>query len=150
MAWTQRDLVTAALNEHGLAGSVTPGQQQDVNISLGAMMASWEMSGIYLDFPIPTTAKGNDLDDSAVIDVRANEAVYLNLALRIAPANGKIVSQETRKGARAAYNKLLNRATIAPPVVRANGTLAGAGHKDRVFLPNEVIADRTKTVLDLT
>ena len=42
----------------------------------------------------------------------ANEAIYLNLAIRIAPIVGKTASMETKSSARDAYKELLKRAAM--------------------------------------
>ena len=154
VSWTKRQLVEQAHSEIGLgsyAFNLQPAQLQDAMIKMDSMLGNWETSGIYLGYPIPETPLASDLDVDTTVDVRSNEAIYLNLAIKIAPSFGKQIAHETRVNAKQAYNKLLNRATIAPKLKYADGTLAGSGNKERVFLPDiEIPATRIKDEVDLT
>jgi hypothetical protein len=68
----------------------------------------------------------------------ANEAVYLNLAIRICPAFGKTAAPELRLAAKQAYDALLSRA-MQPQPAQLPSMPAGAGNRglrgwDREFL----------------
>lgn len=123
MAWTKRELVMAAFSELGLsdyAYNMQPQQLETAMVAMDSMCAGWETSGIYIEYPFPPTDQLEyDLDDDSTIDMRNNEAVYLNLAIRLAPSFGKTVQAETRNGAKVAYTRLLNRATISPELRNA-------------------------------
>ena len=153
MSWTKRQLVMQALSELGLSGyafNMQPQQLEDAMIKMDGMLAGWETSGIYLGYPIPANPKAGDLDQDTTMELQANEAVYLNLALAIAPSFGKQVQNETRRQAAQAYNRLLNRATLSPEKKYAKDSLAGAGNKCRVFLPDEEVEAHSKEGLDLS
>lgn len=140
MAWTKRDYITQAFEEIGLGSYVfdlTPEQLQSALRRLNSMMATWNAKGIRLGFPLPSSPNGDDLDDVATVPDRANEAIVLNLAIRIAPGFGKAVMPETKVAAREAYNAMLTHYTH-PIEMQFQGTLpVGAGNKpiniDRPF-----------------
>jgi hypothetical protein len=78
------------------------------------------------------------LDQKTEVPDSSNEAIYLNLAIRIAPTVGKAVSIETKASAKAAYNQLLSRATKPVEQQLPNTMPAGSGNKkyryDQPFL----------------
>lgn len=132
MSWTKRQFVNQAFEEIGLASYVfdlQPEQLQSALRRMDAMMAAWNAKGIRVGYPIPTSPENSDLDDETGVPDAANEAIYTNLAIRIAPSFGKAVSQEAKVSARAAYDVLLMRAAV-PPEMQLPGSLpAGAGNK---------------------
>lgn len=154
MSWTKRQLVEQAHAEIGLSSysySLQPQQLQDAMIKMDSMLAMWRTKGIYIGYTSPEDQLGGDLDDDSEIELEANEAVYLNLAIRLAPSFGKFVAHETRINAKSAYLSLLNRATIAPELKHADGSLSGAGNRNgsryQTFLPNEEYTN-VKTIRD--
>lgn len=132
MGWTKRDFVKQAFEEIGYASYVfdlEPEQLQSAMRKLDTMMATWNSKGIKLYYPLPSGPATGDLDDETGVPDAANEAIYTNLALRLAPTVGKQVSQDTRVAAKMAYNELLRRAST-PPEMKFPRTLpAGAGNK---------------------
>ena len=145
MAWTKRDFITQAFEEAGLGSYVfdlTPEQLQTALRKLNAMMATWNAKGIRLGFPLPSSPNGDDMDDVATVPDRANEAIVLNLAIRIAPGFGKAMMPDTKIAAREAYNAMLAHYTY-PIEMTFTGTLpTGAGNKpmniDRPFFDQPV------------
>lgn len=149
MGWTKQELVEQAYEEIGLASYVfelQPEQIQSGVRKMNAMMAQWSARGIRLGYSFPVTANGSDPAlDSGVPD-RAVEAVYLNLALRLASAVGKEPSIDLRREARKSYLTLLGRSALPQPIQYPSGMPAGAGNKpwrgpQRVFLddPEETL-----------
>ncbi len=133
MGWTKRQFVTQAFEEIGLAAYVydlTPEQLQSALRRLDAMMAGWNANGIRIGWPIPSNPDNADLDqDSGAPDI-ANEAIYLNLAVRLAPSFGKTVSADTKIDADAAYSNLLNQTAAPVPERQYPNTLPrGQGSK---------------------
>lgn len=130
--WTKRNYIEQAFAEIGLAGYVfdlTPEQMQSSLRQLDAMMATWDSKGLRLGWPLSLTPGNSELDTVTGIHTWADEAVYLNLALRIAPGFGKTVGAETRTNAKTSYDTLLMRAA-RPLQAQYPGTLpAGAGNK---------------------
>lgn len=132
MSWTKRQFVQQAFEEIGLASyafDLQPEQLQSALRRMDAMMATWNAKGIRIGYPIPTSPENSYLDDETGVPDAANEAIYTNLAIRIAPSFGKAVSMEAKASARAAYDVLLMRAAV-PPEMQLPGSLpAGAGNK---------------------
>jgi len=132
MGWTKRQFVTQAFEEIGLAAYVfdlNPEQLQSGLRRLDSMMATWNAKGIRLGYPLPSSPQDSDLDEQTSVPDSSNEAIYLNLALRIAPSFGKTPSVDTKATAKAAYDNLLSIAAM-PMEMRLPGTLpVGAGNK---------------------
>lgn len=109
MSWTKRQLITQAFEEIGLAAfafDLTPAQMQSALRRLDSMMASWAAKGLALGYPTHTNPDDSDLDEDSLIPESANEAVYLNLGPRIAPAFGKVVAMEVKTNAKQALDTL--------------------------------------------
>lgn len=142
MGWTKRQFITQAFEEVGLAAYVfdlTPDQLQSALRRLDSMMASWNAKGIRLGYPLPSNPDDSDLDQQTGVPDSANEAIYLNLGIRIAPGFGKTVSVDTKSNAKACYDTLLARAAF-PMEQQLPGTMPlGAGNKpwnlDTTFVP---------------
>jgi hypothetical protein len=132
MGWTKRQFVTEAFDSIGLAGYVfdlQPEQLQSALRKLDSMMATWNAKGIRLGYPLPSSPQDSDLDEETNVPDSAFEAVYTNLALKIAPSFGKQVAIEVKVAAKQAYDTLLQRAT-APIEKQLPSTMPlGAGQK---------------------
>lgn len=132
MSWKKRDYIEQAFNEIGLAGYVfdlSPEQMQTALRQLDSMMSTWDGKGIRLGWPISLNPGNSDLDTEAPIITWANEAIYLNLGVRLGPTFGKVVPQETKTNAKMAYDAVLMRAA-RPQEMQFPETLpAGAGNK---------------------
>lgn len=132
MTWTKRQLISSAYEAVGLAGYVfdlQPEQFESAMRTMDAMLAAWNAKGIRLGYPIPASPEDSNLDDESSIPDAANEAVTLNLGLRLAAGLGKTVSVETKHLAKLAYDTLLSRAAM-PTEMQFPATLPlGAGNK---------------------
>ena len=132
MAYTKRQFVEAALTEIGLASyvfDIQPEQLEYARRRLDAMMADWNGKGIRLSYPIPASPEQGSLAEETNVPDSANEAVILNLAVRLAPSYGKQIMPDTRLVAKASYDTVLQRAT-APIELQFPDTLpSGAGNK---------------------
>ena len=146
MAYTKRQFVEAALTEIGLASyvfDIQPEQLEYARRRLDAMMADWNGKGLRLSYPIPASPEQGSLAEETNVPDSANEAVILNLAVRLAPAYGKQIMPDTRLLAKTAYDTVLQRAT-APIELQFPDTLpSGAGNKywrdaDDPFMPTPV------------
>ena len=142
MGWTKRQLVTQAFDEIGLASYIfdlQPEQLQSALRRLDTMMATWNAQGIRLAYPLPSNPQDSDLDQETEVPDSAYEAIYTNLAIRIAPSFGKQVAIEVKTTAKQAYNVLLQRATHPIDMQLPRTMPAGAGQKpwriDDPFLP---------------
>jgi hypothetical protein len=132
MSWTKRQFVEQAFRKAGLAAYVfdlTPDQLNSAMVDMDSMLATWNAKGIRLGYPVPTSPENSDLNQETNVPDSANEAIYLNLAIRIAPDFGKTIMPEIKIGAKLAYDALLARATM-PAEQQLPGALpSGAGSK---------------------
>jgi hypothetical protein len=133
MAFTKRDIITQAFEEIGLAGytfDLQPQQLESALRRLDNMMATWNGKGIRLGYPLPTSPGDSDLDEATEVTDMALEAMALNLAIRIAPGYGKVVSVDTKISAKQAYNQLIAQSAKPIEMQLDNYSVpAGAGAK---------------------
>ena len=133
MAWTKRQYITQAFEEIGLASYVydlTPEQLQSALRTLDAMIGGWNANGIRIGYPLPGSPESSDIDADAGCPDFAHEAIYLNLAVRLAGRFGKVVPPELRTYADMAYSNCLNQTAIPTPERQMPATLPrGAGTK---------------------
>lgn len=142
MSWTKREIVVQAFEEIGYASYIydaMPEQLDSVLRSLNSMLASWNAIGIRIGYPIASNPNDDDLNQDSQITDSAIEAVYTNLAIRIAPRFGKTIPQELRQTAKSTYDNLLTKLAMPPGMQFPNTLPSGAGNKPwrspyRVFL----------------
>ncbi len=136
MGWSKRQFVLRAFEEIGLAHYVfdlLPEQLQSAIYRLDGMCESWNALGIRLGYPIPSSPQYSQLDEQTTVPDCANEAIYTNLAIKIAPMFGKQVSPDLRINAKQAYNAMVSKLTEVHEMQL--GTIpAGAGQK-RLYWP---------------
>lgn len=132
MSWTKKDLIVQAYEEIGYASYVfdlEPEQMQSALRRLDSLMATWNGEGIAIGYLLPSSPENSSLDDLAGVPDWSYEAIYLELAKRLAPTVGKQVSQETKVAAREAY-KILLKKTQQNNTMQLPTTLPlGAGNK---------------------
>lgn len=132
MGWTKRQLIEQAYDEIGYAASafdLDGDILQRALYKLDAMMATWDKKGIQLGYPLTLSPEDSDLDTDTELPFTANEAVYLNLAIRVAASIGKVASNETKAAARIAYRALLNDAAMPNEMQLPRDMPRGAGNK---------------------
>lgn len=132
MSWTKLQLIRQAFSQIGLADydfDLQPEQLQNALFLLDSMMATWNAKGISLSYPTPTSPENSNTSDESNIPDRANEAVYLNLALRIAPTLGKQTTTELKSAAWYAYNNLLSWAMQPSEMALPHTMPRGQGNK---------------------
>jgi len=125
MSWTKRQLIEAALGEIGISSDnfdIPPEDYQRALARLDSMIAMWNAKGLVVGYPIASNPTTADLDEDSNIPDLANEAVFLNLAIRLAPSYGKVIPQDTKTNALYAYNALLQKNSIIPEV-QPNGSV---------------------------
>jgi hypothetical protein len=111
--WTKRDVIGQAFSEIGLASytfDLLPEQWEGALRRLDAMIAQWENKGIRLAWPLPVSFANSSIDAVTGAPDTALEALYLNLAVRLAPGYGKTPSPDTKSLASTAYKTLLAQA----------------------------------------
>lgn len=143
--WTKGDFVRMAFEEIGLGGYEFDMQPEQLNSALkrlDALCSTWNGKGIRLGYPMPCCPEGSQMQDATGVPDSANEALYTNLAIRLAPTLGKTVSAETRMVAKAGYDVLLARATMPNQMQFPASMPSGAGNRrrtvDRPFLRRPV------------
>lgn len=133
MGWTKRQFITQAFEEIGLAAYVydlTDEQLDSALRRLDAMVAGWNANGVRIGYPLPSSPQNSDLDQETGVPDFANEAIYLNLARRLAPSFGKVVDSETKAAADFAYSSMANQVAVPTPERQMPNTLPrGAGTK---------------------
>jgi hypothetical protein len=133
MSWTKREIVEKAFEEIGMAAYVfdlQPEQVESGRRSLDAMVAVWSSKRIQIGYPLPTEADSSDLDQDTYAPDYAIEAMYLNLAKRLASNFGKVLAPEKVVLAKESYENLLRMAVSNPPQMKYACSLpAGAGNK---------------------
>lgn len=130
MSYTKRQFIELAFDEIGLGYpySINSDQYEPALKKLDAMMAQWNAKGIRVGYPIPSSPENSDIADETNVPDSANAAIYLNLAIRIAPSFGKQLSIETKQYAKQSYNTLLSITTM-PQERQITGLPKGAGNK---------------------
>jgi len=121
-----------------------------------SMMAMWNGKGIRLGYPLHEDPKNSTLDESMNIPDRAYEAVSTNLAVRLAPTFGKVISPYIVGIAVKSLSALESRAAAPRPMQLPGNMPAGAGNKQygngysNNFLdpPEQYIATGPDNVLD--
>ncbi|KXO82658.1 hypothetical protein AYL20_01290 [Acinetobacter venetianus] len=145
MSWTKRQIIEQAYEELGLAAmfyDLQPEQLESARRKLDTMVAGWSSKSIQLGFPLPSEANSSDLDQSTNVPDYALEALYLNLAMKIAPSFGKAVAPETKQMADKAYRDVLRKAVNNPPQMKySHGLPSGAGQKQRLGCGNTFIVN---------
>lgn len=139
MGWTKQQFVVQAFEEIGLADYVynlQPEQLQAGLRRLDAMMATWNGKSIRIGYPLPSSPGSSALDDETDVPDIANEAIYTNLAIRVAPIVGKAVATETKVAAREGYKALLAKAAMPNEMQLPGSMPTGAGQKlfDKPFI----------------
>lgn len=132
MGWTKRQFVTQAFEEIGLAAYVfdlNPEQLDSALRRLDTMLASWNAKGIRLGYPLPSSPQDSSLDEQTLVPDSANEAIYTNLAIRLAPGFGKTPSVDTKATAKASYDVLLSLAAMPTEMQMPSTLPVGAGNK---------------------
>jgi hypothetical protein len=131
MSYTKRELVNQALEEIGIADytfDVTPSETESVMRKLDSMIAGWTLKGIMLGYPSSSMANGSELSQDSNIPASAVEAVVTNLAIKIGPTFGKLLSPDTKSTAKAALNSLFACAAMPHPY-QLPSMPKGAGYK---------------------
>lgn len=148
MSWTKQQIIDDAYGELALQGFVftlDPDMLQSALRRLDSMMATWNGKGIRLGYALPSSSASSSLDSESGLPDWANEAAYLNLALRLAAGHGKVIAQGTAIAAKQAYDGLLSRIAYPPQqqlpgnLPRGSGNKPHRGQQNPFFSPVESI-----------
>lgn len=113
MGWTKLQFINKAYSSLGYSKyqyDLDPEELNDALLDLDAMMAEWNAKNIRIGYPLPSEPENASTATETNVQDAANAAIYLNLAIRIAPALGKEVSQRLMKSAKDAYRSLYSKA----------------------------------------
>ena len=147
MSWTKRQLIQQAYEEIGMADYVfdlEPEQLQSASRRMDAMVATWVASGVRISYPMSSTPGTTDIDENTQVPDWCNEALYLNLAIRLGASMGKSLSPDTRANAKAAYLAMIDMVVETPESVQMTGnTPRGQGRKPWRTYNNPFYAPRT-------
>lgn len=124
---TKKDIITQAFDNIGLSSydfDMDAGQYQSALDKLDTMIGQWHGRNMDLRYVLPTVS----IDEESGLETWAEEAVILNLALRIAPSFGKQLQIETKQFAKQAYTTLLNN-TLKIKEVDTSDLPIGSGYK---------------------
>ncbi len=132
MGWTKRQYVNAAYEELGYSTYQYDLDSEQLQLGmkrLDSMLMSWNNQGVRLGYAQPSSPQNGDLDTQAGTPDRGDEAIYTNLAIRIAPSIGKTAPMELKATARNAFRQLIRH--YAQPIEKQfPDTLPrGAGNK---------------------
>ena len=134
MSWTKRQLVEEAFGELALAGYDFDLQPEELEAGLrrlDTMMATWQSLGLQLGYSMATSQEDSDLDQDSGLQMNAVEAVYMNLACKIAASKGKALPASSTRAAKQAYDSLILNVAKAQMQVQqlAAGMPRGQGRK---------------------
>lgn len=136
---TGTSLIEGALQEIGVVSVAVPSSPEQIThgfIKLNSMINLWLSWGIVMKW-VPITIPGEDLSEP----IDATNAIVTNLAIILAPAYSKPVSQDLRNNARIELNevKSLYQEVCIPDKVVSSTLPLGAGNSkgidSRVFFP---------------
>lgn len=142
MGYTKRQFVRKAFSKIGLgyAYNLTPEEETDALETLDAMMANWNGRGLRLSYPLPSSPEFSDFDSETNVPDYANEAIILNLAVRIGQTLGR-ESQSLRIDANTAYRDVFSRSAVIPQMQYPETMPRGAGnripHYSRFYNPQD-------------
>lgn len=123
--WTKKQVIKQAYEELGIASyefDVSPEEMQTGLRLLDLMMAAWNIHGIRIAYQ----ASDDVASQTGVPDWAVN-ALFLGLAIRIAPSLGKTPSSETKSSYKDAYRVLMAK-MVAPSEIVPVG-YGGAGYR---------------------
>jgi hypothetical protein len=137
--WTKRQIIEQAFEEIGLASygfDLTADQLESALRRLDLMVASWQARNIQIGYPLPASPENSNIDEEIQTSLNNNEALVLNLAVRLAPAYGKSLSPDTKATAKLLYDQLLIEAAMPYEQQFVRTLPLGAGFKrtDQVFV----------------
>ena len=149
MTWSKRNVIEQAFSEIGKGHyefDLEPDVLQSALRQLDAMMATWSGTlGAKVNF------SGGDgfgeISQKAGVPDWAVEALYLNLAIRLAPSFGKMVSPQTIASARQAYDGLVLR-TIKPTPRVLTGYAGGGSRRSAIPVPIDDLVTATNNPLE--
>lgn len=128
---TKREVIVMAYEELGLAEynfDISPDEMATARKRLDRMMAEWETK-VSTGYMIPLNPDDSDVDDECGVPDGIINAMAMNLAVRLAPGLGKVLTVETRVAAKSGYDTMLGFLAVIPSIKYPNTLPVGAGNK---------------------
>lgn len=150
MSWTKKELILSAFDELALGSyefDLDEGQFKSALGKLDAMMATWNGKGIRLGYPLYSNKDDSILDEASNVPDWSYEAIYQNLAIRIAPSFGKVVSPDLKQNAKDGYDAIMTR-TTRPPEMQITGLPKGQGHKSSRYTSSITLSEPDTVLTD--
>jgi P22 tail accessory factor len=125
MAWTKKQVIKQAYEELGIASyefDVSPEEMQTGLRILDLLMAEWNIHGIRVSYN-----SGDDIAAQTGVPDWAVNALFLTLAVRLAPSLGKTPAAETKAAQKSAYSVLMAK-MVAPTKISPAG-YGGSGSR---------------------
>lgn len=123
--WTKKQVIQQAYEELGIASyefDVSPEEMQTGLRLLDLQMSEWNIHGIRIAYQL-----GDDIAAQAGVPDWAVNALFLTLAIRIAPSLGKTPSPETKAAQKTAYTVLM--AKMVQPEPYTPSGFGGSSHR---------------------
>jgi len=125
MSYTKRQLINDAYEELGLANYVYDLQAEQLQSALRrleGMMAEWE-DKMTLSYPF-----GSNIDEDTLLAENTTTAIVTNLAIRLAPTVGRVITPATKSAAKSSYATLYGAYSTIPQMQK-RPVNSGAGQK---------------------
>lgn len=123
--WTKKEVIEQAYEELGIGSTefdISPDEMQTGLRLLDLMMAGWNIHGIRIAYQA-----GADIAAQTGVPDWAVEALFLTLAIRIAPSLGKTPSDDTKAAQKSAYTVLMAKMVEPVPIVSVG--YGGSGYR---------------------
>lgn len=129
--WTKAQIIEQAYSVLGLgnyAFDTSAEERQNAVRMLDSMMATWDADGIRVSYH--KGASEADLGADSGLPDWANEAVYMNLAIRLGQSLGKQIHPSTYANAKSSLGTIQRRTTYIPQrTPNWHNMPAGAGNR---------------------
>lgn len=141
MGWTKRQFIDRALSEIGLGKrSYTPTNEDytDALAIADSMVESWHgRVGLGIGWPVTDNPDDSNIDSETEVPLIYNEAVALQLAIRLAPGYGKQVMPDTKVNASQSFKTMIAKLSPPKPKQQPQGVPLGGGNRwrGRIFTP---------------
>lgn len=156
MSWTKKQLIDAAFEEIGIGSYQYDIQPEMYSIALNrldSMIASWFALGVNFNYTIPANQSDSDITTESGVPDYTYEAIYQNLALKLSPIFGKVITQELKQAAFLAFRNLINKDSNVPQMQLSNTIPSGAGNKLGAYwttlnTPETRVSDSQNEIVD--
>lgn len=132
MSYTKRQFIQDAFANNGVTVydmDIDGGEYQIALNKLDNMMSEWDADGIRVSYPLPRSPSESSLDTLTAVPQKANNAIVVNLANRIASIIRKPVTRDMKVEAKDAKRALIKSLVNIKEQQYLDTTPKGAGYK---------------------